>query len=97
MLGTTREFLDYFGLKRLDDLPPLAELKEMYPEASPQSDLVDALQGVELGPVPVGDEEQALIVDDGFAADEWPDDAEEEEGEGAERPSLRLVIESEPH
>lgn len=29
LLGTTREFLDYFGLKRLDDLPPLAELREM--------------------------------------------------------------------
>jgi segregation and condensation protein B len=27
--GTTREFLDYFGLKRLDDLPPLAELKDL--------------------------------------------------------------------
>ena len=29
LLGTTREFLDYFGLKRLDDLPTLAELKEL--------------------------------------------------------------------
>jgi segregation and condensation protein B len=27
--GTTREFLDYFGLKRLDDLPPLADLKDL--------------------------------------------------------------------
>jgi segregation and condensation protein B len=29
LLGTTREFLDYFGLKNLDQLPPLAELKAM--------------------------------------------------------------------
>jgi segregation and condensation protein B len=29
LLGTAREFLDYFGLKTLDDLPPLAELKAM--------------------------------------------------------------------
>jgi segregation and condensation protein B len=29
LLGTTREFLDYFGLKSLDELPPLAELKAM--------------------------------------------------------------------
>jgi segregation and condensation protein B len=29
LLGTTREFLDYFGLKRLEDLPPLAELKSI--------------------------------------------------------------------
>jgi segregation and condensation protein B len=29
LLGTTREFLDYFGLQNLDDLPPLAELKAL--------------------------------------------------------------------
>ncbi|HEY6824003.1 MAG TPA: SMC-Scp complex subunit ScpB [Steroidobacteraceae bacterium] len=29
LLGTTREFLDYFGLKTLDELPPLTELKAM--------------------------------------------------------------------
>src|SRR5262249_34952311 len=29
LLGTTREFLDYFGLKSLDELPPLADLKAM--------------------------------------------------------------------
>ena len=29
LLGTTREFLEYFGLRNLDDLPPLAELKAM--------------------------------------------------------------------
>lgn len=29
LLGTTREFLDYFGLNSLDQLPTLAELKEM--------------------------------------------------------------------
>lgn len=27
--GTTKEFLDYFGLKKLDDLPPLADLKDL--------------------------------------------------------------------
>ena len=27
LLGTTREFLDYFGLKTLDELPPLAQLQ----------------------------------------------------------------------
>jgi segregation and condensation protein B len=29
LLGTTREFLDYFGLKSLDRLPSLADLKDM--------------------------------------------------------------------
>ncbi len=39
--GTTREFLDYFGLKKLDDLPPLADLKDL--EAfTAQLELTDA-------------------------------------------------------
>jgi len=29
LLGTTRDFLDYFGLKTLDELPPLAALKSL--------------------------------------------------------------------
>jgi segregation and condensation protein B len=29
LLGTTREFLDYFGLRNLDDLPTLAELRDL--------------------------------------------------------------------
>jgi len=28
MFATTRQFLDYFGLKKLDDLPPLADLAD---------------------------------------------------------------------
>lgn len=46
MLGTTREFLDYFGLKRLDDLPPLAEIRELGPGSNPQSDFVDELAAI---------------------------------------------------
>lgn len=29
MYGTTKEFLDYFGLRRLDDLPPLTDIKDL--------------------------------------------------------------------
>jgi segregation and condensation protein B len=43
MFGTTKDFLDYFGLKKLDELPTLAELKDGFPEASPQSDLLETL------------------------------------------------------
>ncbi len=35
LLGTTRQFLDYFNLKSLDEMPSLAEIKdidELYPE-----------------------------------------------------------------
>jgi segregation and condensation protein B len=42
LLGTTREFLDYFGLHSLDELPPLAELRGLE-ELEPQLALpVDA-------------------------------------------------------
>src|SRR5882762_1650574 len=41
LLGTTREFLDYFGLKSLDELPPLAELKAIG-EINPQLELPNA-------------------------------------------------------
>jgi segregation and condensation protein B len=43
MFGTTREFLEYFGLKKLEDLPTLAELKDGMPELSPQTDLLESL------------------------------------------------------
>src|SRR5258707_1972764 len=50
LLGTTREFLDYFSLKKLDDLPTLAQLKELedlrvqltLPGADPQVVAADA-------------------------------------------------------
>ncbi|QJP10748.1 SMC-Scp complex subunit ScpB [Pseudomonas multiresinivorans] len=35
MLATTRTFLDYFNLKSLEELPPLAALKLMEPEPQP--------------------------------------------------------------
>lgn len=38
LLGSTREFLDYFGLRSLDELPPLAELLSLG-ESDPQLDL----------------------------------------------------------
>ena len=38
LLGTTREFLDYFGLRALDELPPLSELRALA-ELEPQLDL----------------------------------------------------------
>ena len=52
MFGTTREFLDYFGLKKLEDLPPLAELKDGLPELSPQTDLIEVLEAEARGELP---------------------------------------------
>jgi segregation and condensation protein B len=41
MFGTTREFLDYFGLRSIDELPALAEINEDSPIGNPQVDLLD--------------------------------------------------------
>ena len=40
LFGTTKAFLDHFNLKNLDDLPALADLREMEPE--PVLELDDA-------------------------------------------------------
>jgi segregation and condensation protein B len=53
LLGTTRDFLDYFGLVKLDDLPTLAQLKELeelrvqlsLPGADPVADPVATQEG----------------------------------------------------
>jgi segregation and condensation protein B len=46
LLGTTREFLDYFGLKSLDDLPTLAELRDLE-DIREQLDLPAAIAAAE--------------------------------------------------
>ena len=48
LYATTRGFLDYFGLKKLDDLPPLSQIKDLedlnvaleLPEPDPQTELL---------------------------------------------------------
>jgi len=61
MFATTKVFLDHFNLKTLDDLPPLAELREM--ETEPELDFDDA-------PVPASLQELA----DATAEPEEPKD-----------------------
>jgi len=49
LLATTKAFLDYFGLKRLDELPPLSELKDIG-ELEPQLPFAPAVPaGVDMG------------------------------------------------
>jgi segregation and condensation protein B len=75
MFGTTREFLDYFGLKKLEDLPPLAELKDGLPELSPQSDLIESLEAVARGELPAAPVDADL-------ANPFEADADEDSSEG---------------
>jgi len=65
LLGTTRDFLDYFGLKRLDELPPLAEIKAIG-EIKMQFDLPDP--GQMLADAGAADGATAVTVAVGFEA-----------------------------
>ncbi|MDJ0794846.1 MAG: SMC-Scp complex subunit ScpB [Woeseiaceae bacterium] len=49
MFGTTKSFLDYFGLKKLDDLPPLADLSD-WESLRVQLNLPEVEDQVETGP-----------------------------------------------
>jgi segregation and condensation protein B len=84
LLGTTREFLDYFGLRSLDQLPTLAELKDVetigvqlelpageVPGAEPEP-----VEPVAVGPTTAPDEtasDEADASDDGDDSDEGAD------------------------
>lgn len=88
MFGTTKAFLDYFGLKKLDDLPPLADLSD-WESLRVQLNLPDVEN-----PAESGAEETA----DAAAHDLpvlYPEDSEEgEDSEGEEEvPELSPVDE----
>ncbi len=71
LLGTTRDFLDYFGLKTLDQLPPLAELKSLE-ELDPQLALPEPIAALVASedPTPEQDAPQEAANDDPAAAAE---------------------------
>jgi segregation and condensation protein B len=81
LFGTTRTFLDYFSLKSLDELPPLADILDME-SLDPQLDFDGGQPPAARAALP-GDEEGEgdAGTDDGSAldenpADETPDDAD---------------------
>lgn len=71
LFGTTKGFLDYFGLKRLDELPPLSELKDIG-ELEPQLQFDGA--PIAAGGIATGDVE-ASNADDAGDDIEADDDA----------------------
>lgn len=83
LFGTTRAFLDYFGLKKLDDLPPLADLSDWeslriqlnLPEVEDdQADDVPDLP-VLYPEIPVENEAEEEK-DEDLLVTEWPDPAD---------------------
>ncbi|HET7176423.1 MAG TPA: SMC-Scp complex subunit ScpB [Gammaproteobacteria bacterium] len=70
MFGTTKEFLDYFSLKSLDELPTLAQLRDI-DSINAELDLGD-MNGMPAAPAPVAaprlaDDEAAAMDDDAEA------------------------------
>ncbi len=72
LLGTTRHFLDYFNLKRLDDLPPLSEIKNL--------DEMDAALMEAHGIAPAESVEAANDETADTEATEWPEGSVRDEG-----------------
>ena len=81
LLGTTREFLDYFGLRNVDELPPLAQLRGL-DEIDPQLVLPVGPEGPE-GEAANGAEAQtspgaaAILSDDAGDPDDEPGNSPE--------------------
>lgn len=71
MFGTTRRFLDYFGLKKLEDLPPLADLSDWESLRVqldlPEVDEEELPESAEIRELPVvqaeGDQEEEIDLD----------------------------------
>jgi segregation and condensation protein B len=77
LYGTTREFLDYFNLKSLDQLPTLADIKDLdsiHPELELDEKIDDSDSDNEDAPGP--DTEQGRTLTDAEAAGEQTDEAE---------------------
>jgi len=84
LFGTTKGFLDYFGLKRLDELPPLSELRdlgELEPQLPLDSDGQPAarLAAGAASPDPDGDSDAAN--DDGIPSPATGEDTVEPEAD----------------
>lgn len=102
LLGTTREFLDYFNLKSLDDLPTLAELRDMsnvgvqleLPDGSVPAPGVQSASG-DAPAGPGGDLSAAVEDEAGQAMDDLVDDEnvhdEEDTGEDGTPGSSQMV------
>ena len=70
LYGTTKTFLDYFGLKRLDELPPLSELRDLG-ELEPQLQFDEPLPA---GAAVPAEEEKAEKGSGSFSGSMSPDD-----------------------
>jgi len=89
LLGTTREFLDYFGLRTLDELPPLSELRAL-DEITMQFELPATEVPVAIADASAGGESSSGAGFGAGAASE-DDSADDEELSAASPESSELV------
>jgi len=88
LLGTTREFLDYFGLKSLDDMPTLAELRDL-DDIKVQLEFPGGADEVEAGETPALPALLDAAVDGEPASDDLATDEDEEgDASGNQAPTL---------
>ena len=100
LLGTTKQFLDYFNLKSLDQLPTLMELRDMFPEEAPQEPAtVTPIHPERMANAAAGEGEASDVAEDG--AEEgavpaaWAGLAEGEEDDGVvDEEALDVEIEA---
>ena len=67
MYATTKEFLDYFNLRRIDELPPLSELKDL--DSIAQEAGIEAVGETEMPPEQ-GDDTEAKVDSESDAEEE---------------------------
>ena len=84
LFGTTRAFLDYFGLKRLDELPPLSELKDIG-ELEPQLQFENA--PIAAGGVAAGEDASNMEGGDAAPSSEGAGDAASDQTNAREESS----------
>jgi len=83
MFATTKQFLDYFNLKSLQELPPLSEIKDLV-KADPEFDLEDDLAAQRILDVPEDSEDQSSYEMTGGEVEQML--AEEEAAELSKKP-----------
>src|SRR5699024_10418415 len=83
LFGTTRQFLDDFGVKRLDDLPSLPEIKDIDALDAAMARLRDDNGGVE----------ESDVAGDGDERD-WPQTADDDVGDNADNNGAQIRVES---
>ncbi|MGE8211126.1 MAG: SMC-Scp complex subunit ScpB [Stenotrophomonas rhizophila] len=97
LFGTTKGFLDYFGLKRLDELPPLSELRDLG-ELEPQLPL--DRDGQPAGRLAAGAATPDAELDGDAANDDTPplagdDESQDNSPDGGYAPTTDTVADTE--